>query len=199
MTSPSADHPRLDRRAVAASLLADRSDLAVVTGLGAPTYDAAAAGDHARNFHLWGAMGGAAMVGLGLALARPDLPVLVLTGDGEMLMGLGAFATIAGQSPRNLTIVVLDNELYGETGGQPSHTAGPTDLAAVARGCGIPQARTLTAMAEVEALAAGLRTGAGPVVAVVKIAPEEAPRVLPSRDGAWLRERMTRALAPERE
>ena len=185
----------LDRRDVVARLLKDRGETLVVTGLGAATYDVAAAGDDARNFYLWGAMGGAALVGLGLALAQPDRPVLVVTGDGEQLMGLGAFATIALQAPANLTVVVLDNGLYGETGGQRSHTSGGTDLVAVARGCGIARAERIGEMTGVAALADGLAApGAGPRVAVVAIDPAEAPRVLPSRDGAYLRGRMQAAL-----
>ena len=89
----------LDRRAVVAALLRDPGDLLVVTGLGAPSYDAAAAGDRPLNFYLWGAMGGAAMIGLGIALAQPSRRVLVLTGDGEMLMGMGSLATIAAAAP----------------------------------------------------------------------------------------------------
>ena len=113
----------LDRRAFVAKLLADRQDLLVVSGLGTPTYDVAACGDHPLNFYLWGAMGGAGMIGLGLALAKPNRRVLVLTGDGEALMGLGSLATIGVKKPKNLVIVVLDNREYGETGRQPSHTA----------------------------------------------------------------------------
>jgi thiamine pyrophosphate-dependent acetolactate synthase large subunit-like protein len=112
----------LDRRDVVKRLLVDRGDLLVVPGLGAPTYDVAAAGDHPLNFYLWGAMGGAAMIGLGLALARPDRRIAVITGDGEMLMGLGSLATIGVKQPPNLAIVVLDNRRYGETGMQASHT-----------------------------------------------------------------------------
>ena len=188
--------PALDRRVVVARLLQDRNELLVVTGLGAPTYDVAAAGDHPRNFHLWGAMGGAVATGLGLALAQPDVPVAVITGDGEALMGLGTFATVALQAPKNLTIVVLDNGLYGETGGQKTHTAGPTDLAAVARACGIADARTLTDNAGVEALAARLQAVGddGPCVAVVKISRENLPRILPSRDGVGMKLRMRSAL-----
>ena len=126
----------LDRRSVVSSLLADRKDAIVVGGLGASTYDIAAAGDHDRNFYLWGAMGGAVMIGLGLALAQPKLPVVVITGDGEMLMGMGSLATVGLQKPGNLTIVVLDNEVYGETGGQASHTAATVDLVGVARVAG---------------------------------------------------------------
>ncbi len=185
----------LDRRAIVARLLRDRRDLLLVTGLGAPTYDVAAAGDHARNFHLWGAMGGAAVTGLGLALAQPNVPVAVITGDGEALMGLGAFATIALQAPKNLTIVVLDNGLYGETGGQKTHTAGPTDLAAVARACGIADTRTITDEAGSAALATRLHAiGDGPCVAVAKISGENLPRVLPSRDGVAMTLRMRSAL-----
>src|SRR4051794_41882275 len=108
----------LDRRAVVSALLKDRGDAVAIGGLGASTYDIAAAGDHDRNLYLWGAMGGAVMIGLGLALAQPDLPVVVITGDGEMLMGMGSLATVALQKPANLSIVVLDNERYGETGGE---------------------------------------------------------------------------------
>ena len=112
----------LDRRDLVRQLLVDRGDLLVVCGLGSATYDVAAAGDHPLNFYLWGAMGGTAMIGLGLALARPDRRVAVVTGDGDMLMGIGSLATIGVKAPKNLAIVVLDNAHYGETGMQPSHT-----------------------------------------------------------------------------
>src|SRR5574342_1362344 len=103
----------LERRAAMAALVKDRDDgLLVVPGLGSTTWDLAAAGDDPRNFYLWGAMGGAAMIGLGLALAQPDRRVAVITGDGEMLMGLGSLATIGVQQPTNLTLVVIDNERY---------------------------------------------------------------------------------------
>src|SRR5258708_16996809 len=125
----------MERREFVNALLADRGDLAVVCGLGSPTYDVAAAGDHPLNLYLWGAMGGAAMIGLGLALARPDRRVAVLTGDGEALMGLGSLATIGVKQPANLAIVVLDNQHYGETGMQPSHTIAGLELVAVAKAC----------------------------------------------------------------
>src|SRR5438552_15540812 len=138
----------LERRSVVASLLAERKDAIVVGGLGASTYDIAAAGDHDRNFYLWGAMGGAVMIGLGVALAQPDLPVLVLTGGGEMLMGMGSLATVGLQMPSNLSIIVLDNEVYGETGGQASHTAATVDLVGVGRSCGTTDARASALMAQ---------------------------------------------------
>jgi len=185
----------LQRREVVRRLLMERRDTLVVTGLGASTYDAAAVGDHERNFYLWGAMGGAAMIGLGLALAQPDVPVLVLTGDGEMLMGMGGFATIALQQPPNLSIVVLDNGVYGETGGQASHTSGSTDLCAVARACGIADS---TRIDDLDALGAFARrvhvSGEGPRVAVVPVDPKEDARVLPSRDGVYLKTRVRAAL-----
>src|SRR6201989_2101791 len=141
---------RLDRRAVLPSLLGDRKGAIAVGGLGASTYDIAAAGDHPRNFYLWGAMGGAVMIGLGLALAQPKLPVVVITGDGEMWMGIGTLAPVGWQKPANLSIIVLDNEAYGETGGQVSHTASAADLVGVAKACGIGGARTVGAMCAVD-------------------------------------------------
>jgi phosphonopyruvate decarboxylase len=175
-----------------AGLLRDAGDLLVVSGLGSTTYDAAAAGDRALNFYLWGAMGGAAMIGLGLALAQPGRRVLVLTGDGEMLMGMGALATIAAQAPANLAIAVLDNGRFGETGGQASHTALGTDLAAVARGCGWPAVASVAEADELDALRLRLRREL--LFAVVRIAPEDAPRFLPPRDGVLLAHRFRAAL-----
>jgi thiamine pyrophosphate-dependent acetolactate synthase large subunit-like protein len=185
----------LDRRKVVKALLADRRDALVVGGLGATTYDLAAAGDHARNFSLWGAMGGAVMIGLGLALAQPKLPVVVITGDGEALMGMGSFATVGLQKPTNLTIIVLDNECYGETGGQVSHTQAATDLVGVAKSCGIRDARTLETMGEIEAYAKGLQdVTAGPRFANVKIDSADLERVLSNRDGMFMITRFRGAL-----
>jgi thiamine pyrophosphate-dependent acetolactate synthase large subunit-like protein len=185
----------LDRRSVVGSLLADRKDAIAVGGLGASTYDIAAAGDHDRNFYLWGAMGGAVMIGLGIALAQPKTPVIVITGDGEMLMGIGSLATVGLQKPANLTIVVLDNEAYGETGGQASHTAGVADLVGIARSCGIANSQAMTTMAEVEAFAPDLQdVSAGPRFASVKIDGANLERVLSSRDGTFIVNRIRGAL-----
>ena len=185
----------LNRRAAVARLLAGRRDLLVVTGLGSPTYDVAAAGDHHLNFYLWGAMGGAAMVGLGLALAQPRRPVLVVTGDGEMLMGLGALATVAARNPGNLTVAILDNESYGETGGQRSHTAFGADIAAVARGCGISDSRIIEEEDDLQSFAGRIhRLGEGSAVGILKISTGEDQRVLPSRDAGFLKDRFRLAL-----
>ena len=185
----------LDRRQVVSSLLADRKDAIVVGGLGASTYDIAAAGDHDRNLYLWGAMGGAVMMGLGLALAQPETPVVVITGDGEMLMGMGSLATVGLQQPKNLTIIVLDNEVYGETGGQASHTGTNTDLVGVAKACGISDVRSVATMAEIEAFAASMQdVAAGPRFASIKIDSANLERVLASRDGTFIVGRIRGAL-----
>jgi len=184
-----------DRRAAVAALLASGPETLVVGGLGAPSWDIAAAGDAAWRFPLWGAMGGAAAVGLGLALAQPERPVLVVTGDGEMLMGLGSLATIAVAAPANLSVVVLDNARYGETGGQPSHTAGATDLAAIGRGAGLAEARRLLNPAEFEAACRAVHgLSGGPRLLVLAVRSREHPRVLPPRDGVALKLRFRAAL-----
>jgi thiamine pyrophosphate-dependent acetolactate synthase large subunit-like protein len=185
----------LERRSVVSALLEGRRDAVVVGGLGASTYDIAAAGDHDRNFYLWGAMGGAVMIGLGVALAQPKLPVVVITGDGEMLMGMGSLATVGLQQPKNLTIVVLDNEVYGETGGQASHTGANTDLVGVAKACGIKDARALATMGEIETFAKTMQyTSHGPRFASIKIDAANLERVLASRDGTFIVNRIRGAL-----
>ncbi len=194
MTSDRAETYPLRRREVAARLLADRGALLVVGGLGAPSWDLTAAGDHPLTFPLWGAMGGAAMIGLGLALARPTRRVLVVTGDGEMLMGLGALATIAVQAPANLAVVVLDNERYGETGMQATHTAGPTNLSAVAAGAGIPVVGDIFDQVQLEAALPRIRAEPGPVFFNIKVRAEDLPLVLPPKDGVRLKDRFRAAL-----
>jgi thiamine pyrophosphate-dependent acetolactate synthase large subunit-like protein len=184
----------LNRRDVVRELVTPRRDLVCVAGLGAPAYDLAAAGTSPLDFPLWGAMGGAAMVGCGLAFAQPDRTVLVVTGDGEMLMGLGALATIGVQQPPNLAIVVLDNERYGETGQQQTHTAAGVDLAAIARGCGFPHATVVRTTSELVAVREHIHARAGLLFAVVKVSPDDLPRVLPPRDGGYLTERIRQAL-----
>ena len=184
----------LRRREVVKQLLAERGELLVVAGLGAPAWDITSVGDHGLNFPLWGAMGGAAMLGLGLALAQPAKKVLVLTGDGEMLMGLGALASIAAQAPRNLSVVVLDNERYGETGQQRTHTAHGVDLAGIARAAGIAQTYTVRTRVELAPLRAAIHAGAGALFAQVKVDPERLPLVLPPRDATLLKHRFRAAL-----
>jgi thiamine pyrophosphate-dependent acetolactate synthase large subunit-like protein len=188
------DTMMLDRRELVRQLLIDRGDLLVVSGLGSATYDVAAAGDHPLNFYLWGAMGGAAMIGLGLALAQPERRVAVLTGDGDMLMGLGSLATIGVKQPKNLAIVVLDNAHYGETGMQASHTHSGIDLVAVALGCRFKHARAMSRIEEAADVRKLLHAGEGPILVNARIKEEDVPRVLPLRDGHAIKQRFIETL-----
>jgi thiamine pyrophosphate-dependent acetolactate synthase large subunit-like protein len=185
----------LDRREFVKKLLLDRKDLLVVSGLGSPTYDVAACGDHPLNFYLWGAMGGAAMIGLGLALAKPERRVLVLTGDGEALMGMGSLATIGVKQPDNLVVVVLDNQHYGETGMQPSHTRAGVDLVAVAKACKFVDALHVSEMRDADRVRDLAHNGHGPLLVQARIASDDAPRVLPTRDGHAIKLRFMQALS----
>jgi thiamine pyrophosphate-dependent acetolactate synthase large subunit-like protein len=190
MTEPN----QLRRRPAVARILRDRGDLLVVTGLGSPTYDCAAAGDHPLNFYLWGAMGSAITVGLGLALARPERRVLVLTGDGEMLMGLGGIATAGARRPGNLAVVVIDNERYGETGMQKSHTSAGVDLSGIARAAGFRETLIVRGAAGLEEAVPLLYEAPGPVFVTIKVAAERDPLVLPSWDGPYIKHRFRDAL-----
>jgi thiamine pyrophosphate-dependent acetolactate synthase large subunit-like protein len=186
----------LDRRDFVQQLLRDRGDLLVVSGLGSATYDVAAAGDHPLNFYLWGAMGGTAMIGLGLALAQPERRVVVLTGDGDMLMGIGSLATIGVKQPGNLAIVVLDNTRYGETGMQASATAAGIDLVAAALACRFKSARAVSRIEEAADVRALIHAAAGPILVSARIKEEDVPRVLPLRDGHAIKARFIAALNP---
>jgi len=179
----------LHRRKVVNELLRERGDMLVVAGLGAPAWDITAAGDHPLSFPLWGAMGGATMIGLGLALAQPDREVLVVTGDGEMLMGIGSLATIAVQKPAKLSIVVLDNEHYGETGMQETHTGHGVDLAGMANAAGFVSTLKVDTQAGLAQLRTMIHSGDGPLFAQVKVDPEKLPLVLPPRDSTYLKNR----------
>jgi thiamine pyrophosphate-dependent acetolactate synthase large subunit-like protein len=187
----------LRRREVVGVLLAGREGLLVVAGLGSTSWDCTAAGDSPLNFPLWGGMGNAAMVGLGLALAQPTRRVLVVTGDGEMLMGLGSLATIGVERPPNLGIAVIDNERYGETGMQPTHTAKGVDLAGVALACRFHAASVVRLEADLPGAREALLHGPGPVLVQFKVVAEKLPLALPPREGALLKARFRRALLGE--
>ena len=181
----------LHRRDVVKELLRERKDLLVIAGLGSTSWDITAAGDHDLSFPMWGAMGQAAMMGLGLALAQPKRRVLVITGDGEMLMGLGSLATIGVQQPANLTVVVIDNERYGETGMQRTHTAAGVNLAGVAKACGFKTSRVITKNLSHRDT---IHRTAGPHFLQIKVIAEKIPLVLPPQDGVLLKDRFRRAL-----
>lgn len=195
MTKPNSQ--TLDRRHAAARILRERGDSLAVSSLGNPTFDLAFAGDSAQNFYLWGAMGGAVMVGLGLAQAQPEKRIIVFVGDGEMMMGLGSLATVAAHGAANLSIVVMDNECYAETGMQPGHTGRSVDIAGIAAACGFGTAATVRTEEELDDSVAAIMHGAGPVLVTVKAVngPRETPP--PSLDGPYLRSRFREALLGE--
>jgi thiamine pyrophosphate-dependent acetolactate synthase large subunit-like protein len=195
----------LQRRPLVKQIMAGADDnLLVIAGLGSPNWDITEAGDRPLNMPLWGGMGAPVPMGLGLAIAQPGKRVLVITGDGDMLMSLGSLATVAAQQPDNLAICVLDNEKFGETGNQATATSprnnGPTnsgagaDLSVVAKGCGIADSSIVRAAGEVTQLVADLRRKKGPVFRVVKVKVEKLDFVMPPQDGAHLKDRFRQAL-----
>ncbi len=197
MTEPTATPAgTLDRKAVVPALVGDHRDFLIVSGLAGTSRDMAAlTGDGDHLFTMAGAMGAAAPLGLGLALGRPERQVLVVTGDGELLMNVGALATIAAQNPPNLSILVVDNARYGETGHQPSHTAYGTDLAAMATGAGIATVRDVRTEADVAEGARALRESNGTSLVVAHVAPSDPPAVKRLLDPAAARLRFRNALA----
>ncbi|AUT74547.1 MULTISPECIES: thiamine pyrophosphate-dependent enzyme [Paraburkholderia] len=185
----------LNRRLAVKRILRDRQqDVLVVTSLGNPTFDVAAAGDTPQNFYLWGAMGGAVTFGLGVALAQPKKRVVVFVGDGEMMMGLGSLATVGVDKPSNLSIVVIDNEHYAETGMQLAHAGRGVDITAIARAAGFENAATIERERELEEFVDVILKATGPVLATVKVGTDPEPTSLPPRDGPWLRSRFREAL-----
>jgi thiamine pyrophosphate-dependent acetolactate synthase large subunit-like protein len=178
----------MDRRAVMGALLKARGDSLIVTGLGSTCYDAGTA-DHPNTFYLWGGMGAAAMMGLGLALAQPSRRVVVITGDGEMLMALGAFATIGAKAPKNLSIVVIDNEHYSETGMQPTHTGRGVSLAGVAEACNFPSVKTIHTEEELNAALAPIFAGSNLMFCDIKVNTQRYPMSIRLRDGAHIKNR----------
>jgi thiamine pyrophosphate-dependent acetolactate synthase large subunit-like protein len=189
----------LNRRDAVREIISGRPDIAIVTGLGSPTWDVAAIDDRDRNFYLWGAMGGAVSLGLGLALARKDLDVLVITGDGEMLMGMGSLATVAVKAPENLAILVLDNGLYGETGMQQSHTTQGCDLCQVARGCGIADSWQVSTLEGLHEIGERFHSRGSTRFLHARVAADDLERVMPTRDAVANKLRFRKAINAERE
>lgn len=180
---------KIARRPFVAELLARRGKSLIVCGLGSPTWDCFAAGDSAEYLYSWGGMGLALPTALGIAIAQPSRRVVCVTGDGELLMGIGSLGVVADQSPTNLGILVLDNEKFGETGRQRGLTSSRTDIVAVAKGFGITKTMTVTEQGAVPDLAKLLFETPGPVLAVAKIAITEDPWALPEKDGAAIAHR----------
>ena len=184
----------LNRREVVKSILNERDECLVVSGLGSSTYDVHAAGDNEKNFYLWGGMGGASMIGLGLAIARPEKNIIVLTGDGEQLMGMGSLATISVQKPKNLMVIVLDNEHFGETGMQESHTFHNVDLVGIAAASGCPNSLLITDENDLANLLKVKRTLSCFTFAVIKVSKNSESRSLPLVDGVKIKARFKQAL-----
>ena len=193
------DRPnKIARRPFVAELLRHRGNALIVTGLGSPTWDCFAAGDSPEYLYSWGGMGLAVPTALGLALAQPGRRVVAITGDGEMMMGLGSLAVVGDQAPKNLAVLVLDNEKFGETGRQRGLTAGRTDITAVAKGCGFRATMTVTEQGAAAELAQLLFKKPGPVLGVAKIAVTQDPWALPEKDGATIGHRFRTALGLEK-
>jgi thiamine pyrophosphate-dependent acetolactate synthase large subunit-like protein len=185
----------LDRCAAVPAIVGRPDDFLIVTGLAGTARDIAAlTHDSAQIYTMAGAMGGAVMIGLGLALARPDKRVLVATGDGELLMNVGALATVAILNPANFSILCVDNGHYGETGWQKSHTSLGVDLEKIAIGAGIQRTRTIAAEAELADGARLLREGNGTAFVVLRVAPSEPPSFKRNFDPAACRNRFRAAL-----
>jgi thiamine pyrophosphate-dependent acetolactate synthase large subunit-like protein len=185
---------KIDRRPFVAELLKRRNGAFVVPGLGSPCWDISAAGDAQENVYNWGGMGLAIPTALGLAIAQPNKRILAITGDGEMMMGIGSLAVVADQAPKNLGILVLDNEHFAETGKQRGLSGQRADLCAIARGFGIAETMFVTEAGKVGELATHLFEKPGPTFAVAKIAISEDPWSLPEKDGATIARRVRTAL-----
>jgi len=185
----------LDRCDAVPALIGPHEDFLIVSGLAGTSRDVAAlTQDGAHTYTMAGAMGGACMIGLGLALSRPDKRVLVVTGDGELLMNVGALSTIAVLNPANLAIVCVDNGHYGETGYQKSHTSLGVDLEKIAAGSGIKATRTISADAELADGARLLREGNGTAFVVLRVKPTDPPAFRRNMDPSACRNRFRGAL-----
>jgi thiamine pyrophosphate-dependent acetolactate synthase large subunit-like protein len=194
-----AKRPGLDRRDVIKRILSDEDDVLAVGGLGNAGYDLVAArGEHPLNFTIHGAgMGGAPVLGLGLALAQPSRRVVVVLGDGDMLMGVGSLATISAQRPSNLAIVVMDNERYQETGAQATATSFGVDLAGMAAAAGFPVALKLDEPTHIADAIDKVLRAPGPVLVNIKISDAPVPQLHKERDGVLMKLRFRKELAVE--
>ena len=156
-------NPSLDRREILKSIIPNPKKYLIITGLAGPARDAAALTDDGDNtFTMAGCMGAAVSMGLGMALTSPNRQVLVITGDGELMMNLGSLASVATLQPANLSIVCIDNGCHGETGGQIGHTSHRTDLEVVAKGAGLGATMTLSESSQFAQAAEFLKQSAAP-------------------------------------
>lgn len=159
---------RLDLTKRLTSLL--ENDEIVVGGIAHTCFDLYGAGHRPQNFYMLGSMGLAVPIGLGLALAHPERQVIVLEGDGSLLMNLGILTTVAMVAPPNLTIVVWDNEAYQTTGGQATATQAGADLVSLASGAGIERSEWAEDETHFEELIRQALWADGPSFVGVKVA-----------------------------
>ncbi len=191
---PQTGSNRLQRREVVKQLVAERGDMLAVGSLGGPSLDLNAADNHPLNFTMRGAMGSSTMIGLGLALGQPERRVLVVAGDGEMMMAMGTLATIAVLKPINLSVVVIDNGTYAETGGQTSHTAHGVDLAEIALAAGFAWAGTVESQDELDAADRRLREMNGPGLVAIEVSRDKPPPEKHSRNPQHVKNRFRETL-----
>ena len=186
---------RLDRRKIVKQIIGDQDDMLVISGLGGAGFDVTdARGDHDLNFCMHGAMGGGPMMGLGVAIAQPDRRVVVVMGEGDFIMGSHSLMTVAAAKPDNLAIVVLDNEVYAETGAQKTVTASGIDLAGMAAAAGFTVARTIIEKFEIDEASELAQTASGPVFLCFKISDGASQQVAKTRDGVLMKLRFRQAL-----
>ncbi len=184
---------RLEATRVLTTVLAQDPVTPIIASLGHPAYDLFAASDRPANFYTWGSMGLASSIGLGLAMARPDRRVVVLDGDGSLLMNLGSLATIGWTRTTNLVLIVWDNQSYATTGGQDTATAHGADLAGAALAMGIRQSVTVHAESELRDVFAKTTPENGPWMIVAKVE-ESPPSVKPPLDCTFIKHRFMAAL-----
>jgi thiamine pyrophosphate-dependent acetolactate synthase large subunit-like protein len=180
----------LDRIDAVPKIIGKPGDVLFVAGLAGTSKDLAHITNDGPNFYgMAGAMGAAVSMALGLALARPDKKVVVATGDGELLMNIGALATVSIMNPPNLSILCVDNGHYGETGYQLSHTSLGVDLEQMAIGAGIKSTMTVESEDQIAAGARMLRESNGTCFVLLRVKPTDGPKVKRLMDPAASRVR----------
>ncbi len=195
MVVPTRTKFTLQRRKVVHRILQDRRDAAVITGIGNAVHDVASANDDPKNMYLAGVMGGATMVAFGVALAQPKRRILTITGDGELLAGVGSLATVGVEQPKNLSIVVIDNQAYGATGNQHTHTGRGVDLVGIAVASGFKKTALITTDAELKKELPRIHGEPGPYFAVVKVLSQSSARIDAPKDGTFVSRRFREAVA----
>jgi thiamine pyrophosphate-dependent acetolactate synthase large subunit-like protein len=193
------NHPKvLDRAALTKQLVAKLAHReAVIGGIGNTNFDLFGAGHRPENFYMLGSMGLTVPIALGVAIAQPERGVIVLEGDGSILMNLGCLSTVAKLKPRNLTIIIVDNGIYQITGKQPTTTADVADIVEIARGCGLHNSHWIRDEKHFDKLIDRPFTDGGPILLAAKI--DDQPGMSKMvRDPALIRNRFMKGLGTSR-